>query len=31
MKYFLYAFSLVVVILPPALFAAQIQGKVIRA
>lgn len=30
MKYFLYAFSLVVVILPPALFAAQIQGKVIR-
>lgn len=30
MKNFLYAFSLVVVILPPALFAAQIQGKVIR-
>ncbi|HEB5907977.1 TPA: thermonuclease family protein [Salmonella enterica subsp. enterica serovar Havana] len=30
MKYFLYAFSLVVVILSPALFAAQLQGKVIR-
>ncbi|HAG9068330.1 TPA: thermonuclease family protein [Escherichia coli] len=29
MKCFLYAFSLVV-ILPPTLFAAQIQGKVIR-